>query len=544
MFGGEYYYDTISVDPWTFDPMRRELKLTPLRAYAHQVPRYYIQNFGSAVAHPDTNEYAAFLQDMVRVTHRLALSLGARYDLQTFTSKGLVSNPLWPQAGKVPFNNRNVSPRIGLAYSIGDSKPLVIRAGYGLFYTRIPQIYTSTVATENGLTSANLILDNMNYYEHQVFPTYPNALASCPSQSAFCTPPATVTSYLSSDVAGFSPNFVTPRVQQASLNLERELANRFAGGVSYMYVHGQNLIRARDLNLPVPVDLTYPTYDQSGTNFLGAFYTVPSFSTWQITRSMTCPYPPCINPLARPVPQLGAINEFDSEASSVYHGVTVSLHRRMTQGFYFRMAYTFAHSIDDGQDALVASRPAAVQNTYSPASERGPSVTDQRHRFVLSAIDEPQAFGRDHAVLAKIFNDWKLSGVLTIGSGRPVDARLAGDPNQDGNDSNDRIPGYGRNAFLGPDYATTDLRLTRRLYVRPRYRLELVAEAFNVLNRDNKRVVITGDGFTSIATDFVQLDKTIGIKYFPAYYQKPLNLVSANSAYAPRQVQLALKLIF
>jgi hypothetical protein len=56
--------------------------------------------------------------------------------------------------------------------------------------------------------------------------------------------------------------------------------------------------------------------------------------------------------------------------------------------------------------------------------------------------------------------------------------------------------------------------------------------------------VITGDGFTSIATDFVQLDKTIGIKYFPAYYQKPLNLVSANSAYAPRQVQFALKLIF
>ena len=143
------------------------------------------------------------------------------------------------------------------------------------------------------------------------------------------------------------------------------------------------------------------------------------------------------------------------------------------------------------------------------------------HRFVLSAIDEPQPFGRDHALLAKFFNDWKLSGVLTIGSGRPVDARVAGDPNQDDNDSNDRIPAYGRNAFLGPDYATTDLRLTRRLYVRPHYKLELVAEAFNALNRDNKRVVITDDGFTSTATDFVQLDKTIGIRYFPAYFQKP-----------------------
>ena len=260
-------------------------------------------------------------------------------------------------SGKVPVKDRNVSPRIGLAYSIGQDRPLVIRAGYGLFYTRIPQIYTSTIATDNGMTSANLFLDNTNYYEHQVFPAYPGPLATCAMKSTFCAPPSTVSSYLSSDVASFAPNFVTPRVHQASLNLEREIANRFAGGVSYMYVHGQNLIRARDVNLPTPTDVTYPVYDESGVNFLGAYYDVPSFSTWQMTRSMTCPFPPCINPLARPISQLGAINQFDSAASSVYQGLTVSLHRRMTSGLYFRMAYTFAHAYDDGQDALVAGRP-------------------------------------------------------------------------------------------------------------------------------------------------------------------------------------------
>jgi Carboxypeptidase regulatory-like domain/TonB dependent receptor len=544
MFGGEYYYDTISVDPWTFEPMRYGLKLTPLRAYAHQVARYYIQNFGSAVSHPDTNEYAAFIQDTVRVTGRLALSLGARYDLQTFATKNLVTNPLWPMSGKVPLQDRNVSPRIGLAYSIGHDRPLVIRAGYGLFYTRIPQIYTSTIANDNGLTSANLILDNTNYYEHRVFPAYPSVLATCALKSTFCAPPASVASYLSADVAAFAPNFVTPRVHQASLNLERELAERFAGGISYMYVHGQNLIRARDVNLPAPVDVTYPVYDDSGINFLGAYYDIPSFSTWQITRSMTCPFPPCINPLARPISQLGAINQFDSAASSVYQGLTVSLHRRMTSGLYFRMAYTFAHSYDDGQDALVAGRPVTVQNSYSTAAERGPSATDQRHRFVLSAIEAPTPFGRDHALLSKLFNDWKIAGVLTIGSGRPVDAKVFGDPNRDGNSFNDRLPGYGRNAFLGPDYATTDLRLTRRLYLRPRLKLELVAEAFNALNRDNQRVRITDDGFTNTATDFIQLDKTIGIRYFPAYYQRPGNLMKATSAYAPRQIQFAVKVIF
>jgi hypothetical protein len=72
----------------------------------------------------------------------------------------------------------------------------------------------------------------------------------------------------------------------------------------------------------------------------------------------------------------------------------------------------------------------------------------------------------------------------------------------------------------------------------------LLAEAFNAFNRDNQRVVITDDGFTSTATDFVQLTKTIGIKYFPAYYARPTNLTRATSAYAPRQIQFALKFIF
>lgn len=75
-------------------------------------------------------------------------------------------------------------------------------------------------------------------------------------------------------------------------------------------------------------------------------------------------------------------------------------------------------------------------------------------------------------------------------------------------------------------------------------KLELVAEVFNALNRDNRRVTISDDGFTSTAADFIQLDKAIGISYFPAYYQRPANLTQATSAYAPRQVQFALKFIF
>ena len=52
MFGGEYYFDDVRGNPWTYAPMKHGESLTPLRAYAHEVPRYYMQNFGTAVSHP------------------------------------------------------------------------------------------------------------------------------------------------------------------------------------------------------------------------------------------------------------------------------------------------------------------------------------------------------------------------------------------------------------------------------------------------------------------------------------------------------------
>jgi hypothetical protein len=543
-FGGEYIFDPIKVNPFTYEPQESGLELTPLRAYAHQVPHYYLQSFGSAVTNPDSNEYAGFAQDNIRVTDHLALSLGARYDRQTFATKGLVSNPLWPDSGRVPFDTNNFAPRAGLAYSLGKERPLVIRAGYGWFYTRIPQIYTSAVQNENGLTGNFLFLNNTNITDRQIFPRYPNPLVSCALNAATCTPPSNITQFVQAGISAFGHNFQTPKVEQASLNLEREVAPRLAVGLSYLYVHGIDLIRALDTNLPPPVNVTYPVYDPSGYNFLGTYYNVASFSTWQFTQTRNCPFQPCINPLARPIPQLGAINVFESAASSVYHGATLSVRRRMSHGLYFMLSYTFAHAVDDGQDALVAGRPATVQNSYAPNIERGPSTTDQRHRFAFSWVEEIRPFHRDHPWLSHLFNDWKLSGITTVGSGRPVSATVTGDANQDGNNTNDRLPGTRRNSFLGPDYASTDLRLARRLYAGDHLKLEVMAESFNLFNRNNPRIVTTSDGFVSNSARFVQTTKKIGINYFPAQYRASTNFLRPSDAYAPRQVQFSLRLVF
>jgi hypothetical protein len=541
--GGEYIFDPIKVNPFTFQPMESGLQLTSLRAYAHQVPHYYLQNFGSAVTHPDTNEYSGFMQDTIRVTDHFGLSLGVRYDLQTFTTKGLASNPLWPDSGKVPLDPKNFGPRVGLAYAMGKDRPLVVRAGYGLFYTRIPQIYNSAVESQNGLSRNSLFLNNTHYYDHLVFPQYPQPLVSCDSLAPSCAIPPSLVQYTQSDISAFAPNFRTPEVHQASLSLQKELSDQVTAQISYTYVHGQNLIRARDVNLPVPVDVSYPVYDPSGNNFLGSYYNVQSFSTWQMTSSLTCPFPPCINPLARPIPQLGAINEFESEASSVYHGATLSIQRRMATGFYFRLAYTYAHAMDDGQDALVTT-VSTVQNTYSTKLERGPSVTDQRQRFVLAWIAEPKLVPHWGGLLEKLVDDWKFAGVITVGSGRPVGVMVSGDANQDGNSENDRLPGIGRNSLLGPDYATTDLRMTRSLFAHKRIRLNFIAESFNLLNRDNKQVTVTDNGLQTDVVQFIQSTKKLGFIKFPAYYQVPTTLTRATNAFAPREMQFALRLSF
>jgi Carboxypeptidase regulatory-like domain/TonB dependent receptor len=541
---GEYLFYPIKVNPFTFQPMEAGLYLSPLRAYAHEVPHYYLQNFGSATSNPNTNEYAAFAQDTIRVTDHLAVNLGVRWDLQTFATAGLVSNPLFPPSGKVPFKPYNFAPRAGLAYSFGRTHPLVVRAGYGIFFVRIPQIYNSVVQTENGITDASVFLNNNDYYDHQVFPTYPNALAQCPLYAANCALPTGFTQGVTNNVSAFAPNFVTPRVQQANITLEKEVASHTTISISVLSVHGEHLIRALDVNLAQPTALNYPIFDSTGSIFQGGYYTVDSFATWQFTQSLTCPFPPCINPLGRPIAQLGAIDEFQSAASSYYNGATFSINRRVARGSYLRFSYTYAHAIDDGQDALVAGQPATVQNSYDPSAERGPSVTDQRQRVVAAFSAEPHPFHRGHEFLGHAFNDWKMSTLVNYGSGRPFNATVAGDPNQDGNDLIDRLPGYSRNAFTGPDYATADLRLTRVLRFGERYKLNLIAEAFNLFNRDNQRLTITSNGLVSSASTFVQNSVTANIAPYPGYYELPSNFLKPNAAYAPRQVQLAMKFIF
>ena len=259
---------------------------------------------------------------------------------------------------------------------------------------------------------------------------------------------------------------------------------------------------------------------------------------------MTCPFPPCINDVKRPIPQTGPINVYQSAATSVYNGLAISARKRMGRELSFQMAYTYAKALDDGQDALVAGSPSTVQNPYALKTDRGLSSVDQRQRFVLQAVAEPRPFRREQPVLRALLNNWKLSQVTTIGAGRPVAALVDGDANADGNLGNDRLPGVGRNSSIGPDYASTELRVTRQFRFTARYRLELMAEGFNVMNRDNKKITSTDNGFSTTAADFQQGEWVLGSRMYPARYVLNSQFMQPQSSYSPRQIQFSARLRF
>jgi hypothetical protein len=88
------------------------------------------------------------------------------------------------------------------------------------------------------------------------------------------------------------------------------------------------------------------------------------------------------------------------------------------------------------------------------------------------------------------------------------------------------------------------MRLTRHLFRRDRMKLDFIIESFNLFNRDNLRVNITDDSFQNTAGKFVYIDQKLGVNYYPAQYRVPSNFTKATDAYAPRQIQLALKFTF
>lgn len=463
-FGADFNFDRI----FNFFPglFSGQFTFNSYALFASNTPAAFTQNFPGAgtsggTTHPDLNEYGLFVQDDWRLTPKLTLNLGLRYDLQDLADPS-VHNPSAALAAAgldttTPVSDgNNIAPRFGFSYAFDDKT--VLRGGYGIFFGRTPAIMLGTAHSQNGIqvTGVNL---NCTLVPNPC-PIYPNI---------FSAPPAT--GGVNPSLYLFAEDYAQPYVQQGRLGVERELFANTSLSISYLYFRGVHIGRTRDINLgtPVPTQVSDPA---------GQVFTVLR------------------HPAARPIPGFARINLFESTGDSRYSALATELRRRFTRGFQFIAAYTLSDTSDNRPDQTMvvvgADDAKGLQNNLDINSDWGRSDLDIRHRLVFSPVYEIGTVQKDNAFARHLLSNWTFSGIITLQSGFAYSALIAGDANRDGNPSTDRVPATERNGFTTPSVYIFDARVMKTFKFGENYNVSILGEAFNLFNRSNVATANTG----------------------------------------------------
>jgi outer membrane receptor protein involved in Fe transport len=474
---------------------------TSLAQFQSGRPASYVQAFAGsgttgAETNPDIREYSFFAQDEWKVKPDLTLNFGLRYDLQKFAQPP-VQNPNAQLAAAgidtstLNTDSNNWGPRVGLAWSPAGAR-YVVRGGYGLFFGRTPSIMVGTAHSNNGINVQTLT------FTGALVPTYP-AVFTTPPQGGSAPRPTIFT---------FENDYQNPRLQQASAAVEYQIADETSLAVTYLFVKGDQLQRSTDINIGAASPFTYTT---------------DTGATLQHYRFA-----------AGPFTDFARIISFQSTAESRYNGLTLELNRRFSGSLQARIAYTLGKVEDTVPDAtaVVPNGSDDLKFASNPANfeaDRAVGNNDQRHRFVASAVwtTDKLAEGKE-GFAGALIRGWTVSGIFTAQSGQPYSAYVGnpGDINNDGNTRNDLAPGTTRNQYRLDSQITLDPRVTRDIPIGPA-RVQLIAEWFNLFNRDN---------ISSVNTTFYTLSGTT-LRAGTSFAQ-PL----ASSG--PRIGQVAVKVLF
>lgn len=480
--------------------------------FASNKPFTFTQAFAGAgtdgpLSQPNVGEYAFYAQDAWRITDRLTLNYGVRYDLFDYANP-VVKNPdaglaaLGLDTSRINRDTNNFAGRFGFAYKLSKSGNTVLRGGAGTYYGRTPTILTGTAFTQNGIQVQTYTLSSG-------IPAYPNVLSAPPTLNR--TP----------DIYVFAKDYVQPVTHQWSLNLEHRLGRDYILTVGYLGVRGEHLTRTRDINLFPEVAVQ------------GAFADGTAVTFYRHPGTAANPNTP-----ARPDPNFGRISLFDSGGDSTYNAGFVQISKRLSRNFQVLASYTLAHAIDDEPDftsVVVGTDDSKnAQDTLNPNGQRGRANADIRHRFVFSGIwDIDYASKMTNAALRGALSGYQFGLIANAQSGRPLTIFAGGDPNNDLNTSTDRAPFVGRNTLNGPSFETVDIRFTRDIKIKERAVLKLMFEGFNITNRANYSSITTSQyGFTAAS---------FGI---PFKFTPNSSYLARTATFDPRILQLAAKITF
>src|ERR1700675_1894278 len=503
------------------------------------------------------HDYTGFcLQDKWRASQKLTLNFGARCEFESWPSG--VLNTQW----------KNVDPRVGLAYSLGTSRNVVFRAGFGLFHGIIPSPLLMCQAPSCGGLSAyknrpfeNGLNANTGLFTFASSPFITNfALNALLTQATYPngTPaPFCPNGFLDScgflqdaTIVRFDQNSQNPYGIQTSASLEFQPFKDALLSITGIHLRGVHLGSFYNVNQPDP-NGTVQVYNSKGQ--AGCKNVYFDFANPQNPGGPITP-PNCANGDMYPlqmvisapggVPHVSGVPGFRDPAysvffeaksgwDSVYDGLLISMNKRMTNNFSFNISYTWSHSIDNGPNPSFVLIP---QDSLNFHQERASSADDARHRFVGNAIfSSPRSWN-------VFLRDFSFSTILTLQSPQYFTKYAGFDANGDVFGNNDRVGNEPRNTFKGDTLQTVDVRLERTFPIREKLRLQLLAEAFNLMNTVNIRYSNTSYGAADFCPNDPGAPGCAGATQFYREGSPNPTYGTPSAVFNPRQIQFALRL--
>jgi hypothetical protein len=409
----------------------------------------------------NTVDWAAYVEDSFKPMTNLTLNFGLRYDLQTMPS--LTGNPALPATQKINTDRNNFGPRVGMSWDPFKKQKTVIRVGAGMYYGRTQNSMLSNFITNNGVRFRSFTYIPANAGS----PVFPNVLPEIPS-GAGGRP----------DVLFASPDLANPLIHQMEFSIEQEVLKDLTLTATYMASRGQRLPLFRDTNLAAP---TTATYTLCGSPQVGSSTTCSNIAGYVATPFYTG---------ARPNTSFGYMTIADSVVNSWYNGFVLQAKKRFSHGLQLQASLTISKAQDNGQNSQTFSSSNQPLNANNLRQDYALSDFDQRNRFTMSGYYVPPFHRIQNRYLRGALNGFQLSGILALYDGRPYSGTVSGNPSPSGTTGgllgmggSSRMPWVGRNIYTSPGGATLDARLAREFRFKERFRLQLIAEGFNVLNR-------------------------------------------------------------
>jgi hypothetical protein len=429
-----------------------------------------------------TESYNFFINDSWRVTPRLTLTGGLRYEYNSppvdaedhATIYDVVTRSLVPVGTNgVPrsgfdADKNNFAPRVGFAWSANEKT--VLRGGYGIYYDQSP------------LAPAEALYFNSPFFDNNIFFSLPGLPLTLndPFPAFFPFP-------LPDSALSIQRDLRTGYMQHWNFNVERQIFSKSVLEVAYVGSKGTKLLTARDINQPQPSAL-----------------------------------PPGLPFVPRPDPRFDDINLLESRANSNYNALQVRFQQRLSRGFSALASYTWSKSIDDASNFFSSTGdPNFPQNSYDVAAERGRSNFDVAHRLSLSYSYAMPRYS-EGGLLGTLLNGWETFGIVTLQTGRPFTVALLSEIDNSGTGrsilgfgANDRpnlvgdpelsnqttlqwfntaafafpAPGTfgnaGRNILEGPGFQNVNVSLLKNTRLTEGVNLQFRAEAFNLFNHPN-----------------------------------------------------------